>query len=640
MRSIFILALLCFSISIFSQERLIFLNNQDSTLIVDEKTMHMQSPSGSLFIGKNAGTNEILEVGNTSIGNSAGYFNKLGAYNTTLGHSAAYANVVGSQNTYLGFAAGENAIDGGQNVGIGMFANRLNKGNQNVMIGNEVGSLSTNTSETVAIGYQAAFNNGGLAGTVIGYQAGLSNSSGDNLTAIGHSSGFSNTSGLNNTFLGVNSGYQNTSAGGNTFLGSYSGWQNTGPENTFVGVSAGANNTGEKNIIIGYTAGLFSKSGKENVFIGHNSGRNNDAGKNNVFLGFESGYDNENGNENVAVGSGALKNANGQNAAPDPNYCVAVGFEAGRQNYGDSNTFLGYSAGATNTAGQYNSFLGRNSGSNSQGNSNTFLGYFSGQSNASGSSNTYIGYNTGRNVSDRSGNVYIGNNVQGKGQSNELAIDNGNTPTPLISGKFDSDFVAVNAQMKISGSTQYAGPQEGGGLYLNYNPNLRHGTINALDYTIPQQTQAQLILAAPTSLGFFVNQPDYHLRLATGIHVGDAIARSWVTYSDVRIKSNIETISYGLETITQLKPVSYFQHEQDADAEGISTTEKGENTIGLIAQEVYKLIPEAVNKPEDDSKQLWSMNYEKLIPVLIKSIQELQAEVDQLKKDIVRQKEN
>ncbi len=53
--------------------------------------------------------------------------------------------------------------------------------------------------------------------------------------------------------------------------------------------------------------------------------------------------------------------------------------------------------------------------------------------------------------------------------------------------------------------------------------------------------------------------------------------------------------------------------------------------LGFLAQEVYKVYPEVVNKPADESKDLWSIDYSKLTPVLVKAIQELKEEVEMLK---------
>jgi len=118
---------------------------------------------------------------------------------------------------------------------------------------------------------------------------------------------------------------------------------------------------------------------------------------------------------------------------------------------------------------------------------------------------------------------------------------------------------------------------------------------------------------------------------------GKGKAYSWITYSDARIKSAQRDIDYGLLQIMKLKPKRYFQHSSIFENNNLSIKEEGENTIGLIAQEVYKIIPEAVQKPENESKELWSMNYEKLTPVLIKGMQEQQQQINELKEIVKAQ---
>jgi hypothetical protein len=41
------------------------------------------------------------------------------------------------------------------------------------------------------------------------------------------------------------------------------------------------------------------------------------------------------------------------------------------------------------------------------------------------------------------------------------------------------------------------------------------------------------------------------------------------------------------------------------------------------------IISEVVSQPEDESKALWAMNYEKLVPVLVRAIQEQQVLLNQ-----------
>ncbi len=92
-------------------------------------------------------------------------------------------------------------------------------------------------------------------------------------------------------------------------------------------------------------------------------------------------------------------------------------------------------------------------------------------------------------------------------------------------------------------------------------------------------------------------------------------------YSDARAKTNIKNISYGLSTLNKLRPVSY----------NLVKNPSGNNNhteLGIIAQELEQIMPELV-KTDNDGKKL--VNYTGLIPVLIKSIQELQKEVAALK---------
>ncbi|MDE1207679.1 tail fiber domain-containing protein [Tenacibaculum larymnensis] len=138
-----------------------------------------------------------------------------------------------------------------------------------------------------------------------------------------------------------------------------------------------------------------------------------------------------------------------------------------------------------------------------------------------------------------------------------------------------------------------------------------------------------------TKLGYVgirgITAPSYALHLENALFNGQAMAHSWLTYSDERVKSKRKAIPYGLNEIMQLTPLTYFHHDSEIQNGSIARKTTGKQDIGLIAQEVYKILPEIVNKPKNEAIQLWGMNYEKLTPVLIKAIQELKAENDKLK---------
>ena len=113
--------------------------------------------------------------------------------------------------------------------------------------------------------------------------------------------------------------------------------------------------------------------------------------------------------------------------------------------------------------------------------------------------------------------------------------------------------------------------------------------------------------------------------------------------SDGRLKDQVEPLEYGLEAVKQLKPVRFRWSElvelQIPHQDG--TTERRrieprrhlgtQNEVGLIAQEVEKVVPEIV---ASDAEGLKRLSYEKLVPVLIKAVQELAKENEQLKTDV------
>jgi hypothetical protein len=116
-------------------------------------------------------------------------------------------------------------------------------------------------------------------------------------------------------------------------------------------------------------------------------------------------------------------------------------------------------------------------------------------------------------------------------------------------------------------------------------------------------------------------------------HVGLAIAYGWVTYSDQRVKKEVEEIPYGLKEIMALRPVKYNHHSSDIK-DVTKPIDEYKEEIGFIAQEVHPVINEVVYQPEDESKSLWSMDYERLTPVLVKAVQEQQAIIESLQQQL------
>ena len=90
--------------------------------------------------------------------------------------------------------------------------------------------------------------------------------------------------------------------------------------------------------------------------------------------------------------------------------------------------------------------------------------------------------------------------------------------------------------------------------------------------------------------------------------------------SDERLKENIEELTYGIDEILQLRPVTYNWKRYP---------ENGRN-IGLVAQDVKDVLPELVSTDRSEHQYL-NIDYTNIIPVLINGIKELKAENDELK---------
>ena len=91
--------------------------------------------------------------------------------------------------------------------------------------------------------------------------------------------------------------------------------------------------------------------------------------------------------------------------------------------------------------------------------------------------------------------------------------------------------------------------------------------------------------------------------------------------SDERLKDNIKPIKNSLEKVGQLKGYEFDWNDKQEVYEG--------HDVGVIAQEVEKVVPEIVETREHDGYK--AVKYEKLVPLLINAINELKAEIEELK---------
>ncbi len=108
---------------------------------------------------------------------------------------------------------------------------------------------------------------------------------------------------------------------------------------------------------------------------------------------------------------------------------------------------------------------------------------------------------------------------------------------------------------------------------------------------------------------------------------------AYTNNSDIRLKKNITTLDSQLDKVMQLRPTRYQFKNVDPDNQ--------EYSLGLIAQEVQKVIPEVVSQItsiEEHGTDHLGISYSELIPVLIRAIQDQQDIITDLQKEMASQK--
>ena len=96
---------------------------------------------------------------------------------------------------------------------------------------------------------------------------------------------------------------------------------------------------------------------------------------------------------------------------------------------------------------------------------------------------------------------------------------------------------------------------------------------------------------------------------------------AFVTTSDKRLKKDFQPFPLGLNELLKINPLKY------------TWIDSNQIDLGFIAQELYEIYPHAVSVPKDKEDFLndpWSIDYAKLTPLLVKSIQDQQKIIEKL----------
>jgi endosialidase-like protein len=638
----------------------------------------------NIFMGYHSGYSNIDGFSNIFMGDSAGFFNESGSRNIFMGNNSGTSNLNGYQNVFMGFESGYSNTSGRWNVFIGSRTGTMNTtgqrnviigassgygnttGENNVFVGNWCGPNNTTGSYNVFFGHRAGWNNTtGNKNIFVGSYSGFLNKAGeDNIffgtdaghnsdtcsynVFIGNNSGYSNTNGNRNIFMGVNSGFTNYDGSNNIFLGNHAGFSNFwGYKNVFIGDSAGYFSEGGRyNIFIGDKVGYANTEGMANVIIGATAGKNNTTGRGNTFIGNWSGLQNTTGIKNTYLGNMAgWNNVSGS-------FNVFLGNNAGLNELGSGKLYIANWAADSTQAliyGEFDNDMLRFNGkvginAHPEENDNLYIEdttIAGAKIRISGSGSTY-NYSSLvlESIEETNKRWHINHRIQDNklnfqfrdetGYHEKLAIlDSGGV---VITDRFEfnmTDSISSLNEIFFTDFGQIRSSDDNHRIIFDRSQNIFEirefgNIVFSTGADLGQRTEMMVL----DNLGNLVLNGSFNPKTADAYDIGSP-SNAWaaiyttdgtVQTSDIRLKSNISNLGYGLNEIMKLRPVTFNWKGKEAE----------KPKLGLIAQEVDEVIHEVVNHGQDVNETL-GINYSDLIPVLIKGMQEQQTEIELLK---------
>jgi cytoskeletal protein CcmA (bactofilin family) len=183
----------------------------------------------------------------------------------------------------------------------------------------------------------------------------------------------------------------------------------------------------------------------------------------------------------------------------------------------------------------------------------------------------------------------------------------------------------ISAPAGITGATgSFSNLYINGDAYVNGNINSKNLLLqgdNTNAYVRPINASSNLYLGANNlnyltitssgNVGIGTTSPAYRLDVSGNINVSNNTrSLTFTTTSDYRIKTNIQQI---YKTIDYLKPITYYNEQSK------------KQDMGFIAHEVQEEFPFLV-EGEKDGENMQSLNYNGLIALLVKEVQDLKKE--------------
>ena len=203
-------------------------------------------------------------------------------------------------------------------------------------------------------------------------------------------------------------------------------------------------------------------------------------------------------------------------------------------------------------------------------------------------------------------------NITLSGQNEKQAtINNGDTYDAMMQFQEFTDFDPDAGAFMIATrekSNESSGVTGNGSSVTIWSPGDTHGGV-----------QSYMIVLDEDTWGDGDNNPYNNSAIKAFLNV----AGTWQV-SDRKQKSNIKRFQSGLEKTMQLSAYSYDYNQNEKEKK---KGQKAIESIGVMAQEVEKIIPQAVTKTDGGD---YFVNYSAITPVLIEAIKEQQEIIEEL----------
>lgn len=325
----------------------------------------------------------------------------------------------------------------------------------------------------------------------------------------------------------------------------------------------------------------------------------------NTSFGYKS-YQMTAGTENVAIGVNALTKNSGS-------FNVGIGTDVLKNN-GDwawSNTAVGSNAMENNVSGTTNQAFGNRAlQNNTSGSANSAIGTDALSSNTSGKENIAIGNSALINNTTGNRNIAIGHIAFLKNETGNFNLIMGDYALgAMTSGNY-------NIALGNNAGLNYLSPATSEVTKMNSSI-----MIGSQSYPLENNGTNEIVIGTGAR-GKGSNT--VQIGDAKMITIGGAV--NWSIGSDIRLKKDIATSTYGLNFINKLRPVTYKMKTGTTDLQSGFIAQEVETAANSIGYEFNGIV-----KPQNDS-DFYSLRYAEFVVPLVKAVQEQQKLIEEQEK--------